>query len=194
MKNLSRELLTIVRISSLLPRSSPGISPILARRLELYISKKDFQEAGILADFMTNIVDATFEERLRVLSALAIKDRLERVIDILARQVNGIKGNVKITTIMSTNVPSQGLDITQLPTEQREALIRRGRQGSGLPPGFGGFGGMGGGRGGDDAEEAEPNELDELKQKLDDAKLSPEAQKVADKEMKRLKKMNPAQA
>ena len=190
MKQLSRELLTLVRLSSLLPRASPPLSPILARRLELFITRKEIQEAGVLADFMTNVVEASFEEKLRVLSALDIRDRLERVVELLSHQVKGIRGNVKITSFTTTTFPPQSLDIQNIPQRQRDALIRGAGSGFGpgkLPPGFSG-------RGGDDGGEDEPNEVDELKQKLDEAKLTPEAKKVADKELKRLKKMNPAQA
>jgi ATP-dependent Lon protease len=49
-----------------------------------------------------------------------------------------------------------------------------------------------GGPGGQQDEEN--NEIDELKKKLTAAGLTPEAQKVADRELKRLAKMNPAQA
>ena len=189
LKQLSRELLTLVRLSSLLPRASPSISPMLARRLELFIAKKELQEAGVLADFMANIVEATFEEKLRILAALDIKDRLQRIVELLNRHVQGIKGNMKITSISTTTVPASGLDIMSIPQQQREALMRRGMgtwAAGQLPPGFG--------RGGDDNGADEPDEVEELKKKLDEAKLTPEAQKVADKELKRLKKMNPAQA
>lgn len=190
MKQLSRELLTLVRLSSLLPRASPPFSPILARRLELFITRKEIQEAGVLADFMTNVVEASFEEKLRVLSALDIRDRLERVVELLSQQIKGIRGNVKITSFTTTTFPPQGLDIQNIPQRQRDALIHGALSGFSpgqLPPGFSG-------RGGQDGGEEEPNELDELKQKLDEAKLTPEAKKIADKELKRLKKMNPAQA
>ena len=139
---------------------------------------------------MTNVIDASFEERLRVLSAISVKTRLERVIELLSRQVQGIKGNVKITSITSTSLPREGLDINNLPQQQREALMRRAMGGFGtgrMPPNFAG-------RGDDNGGEEEPNEIEELKQKIEEAKLTPEAQKVADKELKRLKKMNPAQA
>lgn len=159
--------------------------------MELFISRKDVQEAGVLADFMANVVEASFEERLRVLAAVNIADRLERVIELLSRQVQGIKGSVKITSITSTTAPPQGLDINSIPQQQREAIMRRAMGGFGpnqIPPGLSGKGSD------DNGGEEEPNEIEELKQKLDDAKLTPEAQKVADKELKRLKKMNPAQA
>ena len=157
--------------------------------MELYIAKKSVDEAGVLADFMTNLIEASHEEKLRILSALHTRERLERVIELLSRQVESIKGSVKITAITSTSFPSQGLDINSIPRSQREELMKRamsGRNGFQMPN-------LLGGGGGDDNDE-EPNELEELKRKLDEAKLTTEAQKVADRELKRLKKMNPAQA
>lgn len=189
LKQLSRELLALVRLSSLIPRSTASLSPMLARRLELYIARKDVQEAGVLADFMANVVEASHEEKLRILSALNVKDRLDRVIELLSRQIQGIKGSVKITTITSTTIPPQGNDPNNYNQDQREALMRRamGSIGRQMPPNFSG-------KGNNDGGEEEPNEIEELKRKIDDAKLTAEAQKVADRELKRLKKMNPAQA
>lgn len=74
---------------------------MFARRIGLFIEKKELEEAGVLADFMANIVEASLEEKLSVLSALGVKDRLEKVNELLARQVQGIKRNTKITTITS---------------------------------------------------------------------------------------------
>lgn len=141
---------------------------------------------------MTNVVEATFEEKLRVLAAVDVKTRLERVSELLLRQVQGIKTNVKITSITSTTFPPNvGTDLSNLSQQQRDTLMRRALTGLGggqMPPGFSGR------EAGDDEGEEEPNEIEELKRKLDEAKLIPEAQKVADRELKRLKKMNPAQA
>ncbi|OCK93050.1 ATP-dependent protease-like protein La [Cenococcum geophilum 1.58] len=189
LKQLSRELLALVRLSSILPRSpSVSLSPIVARRLELYIARKNIGEAGSLADFMANVVDCTHEEKLRILAALDVKDRLERVIEVLQRQIQGIQGSTRITVSSSTS-PSGTFDIDRLRKLQQEALLRRGTNGlpGGIPPGFLGF--PGGNQGGE-----EVNELDELKKRLEEAKLSPEADKVAQRELQRLQKMNPAQA
>lgn len=192
LKQLSHELLSLVRLSSILPRPTMNLSPMLARRIALFIDKKDIEEAGILADFMSNVIEASLEEKLRILSALDIRDRLERVVELLARQVQGIKRNTKITAITSTKIPAVGLDIGNISRKDRDSLMRRALGGMGgfsAPPGFGMPRGPN-----SDGNEDETNELDELKKRLDDAKLTPEAQKVADRELKRLKKMNPAQA
>lgn len=189
LKQLSRELLALVRLSSILPRTPTfQLSPIVARRLELYIARKDLSEAGALADFMTNVVDCTHEEKLRVLAALDAKDRVDRVIEILQRQISNIQGSTRIMTTQNNNVPAGSFDIQQLRRLQKEALKRRGSaNGMGNPYG------LPGGAGGQQVDD-EPNEIDELRKRLADAKLSPEAEKVAQRELARLQKMNPAQA
>jgi ATP-dependent Lon protease len=193
LKQLSRELLALVRLSSILPRApAVSLSPIVARRLELYIARKDLSEAGSLADFMANVIDCTHEEKLRVLAAVDIKDRVDRVVEILQRQISTIQGSTRIT-VTSTTIPTGSFDIDQLRRLQQEALKRRTGAGSNsgmgmpFPGGFPGGGQQGGG-------EEEGNELEELKKRLEDAKLSPEANKVAQRELGRLQKMNPAQA
>lgn len=169
------------------PRNTNGgLSPVLARRLEIFIAKKEITDAGLLADFMSNVVESSFEEKLQMLSTTDIKERLEKAIDLLSRQVASIKNSVKITTTTSTPMsPSSGFD--QMSNRDRQRVIadrlRRGGTASGFP-------GMPGGS----DDDQEPNEADELKKKLEAAELSPEASKVADRELKRLKKMNPAQA
>ena len=189
-KQVAQELLALIRVSSLLPRSSTTLSPLLARRLEAYIAKKEISEAGVLADFVSNIVESSLEEKLRILAALDVKERLQQVIELVSRQIDGMKGTIKITTITSST-PKKGLNISGISRKDRDSLIRQAMSGVGrfnpmgvMPPGAGGEGG----------DEEEPNELEELKTKIDQAKMTAEAQKVADRELKRLKKMNPAQA
>jgi len=71
----------------------------------LFIARKSIQDAGVLADFMTNIIEASLEEKLQVLAALDVKERLEKAIALLQRQVGNIKNNVSVTTITSTTIP-----------------------------------------------------------------------------------------
>ncbi|KAK1060284.1 hypothetical protein LTR74_012004 [Friedmanniomyces endolithicus] len=188
LKQLSRELIALIRLSSLLPRGpAMTLSPILARRLELYIVRKDVQEAGVLADFMTNIVDCTHEDKLRILCALPVKDRLERIIEVLQRQIGTIQGNSRILSVTTTVSQSNVVEDEILNRLRQGPRMRR--MGNGQNSGAIGLPGAPGGQG-----DEEPNEVEELKKKLDEAKLTPEAQKVADRELKRLAKMNPAQA
>ncbi|PGH36992.1 ATP-dependent protease La [[Emmonsia] crescens] len=188
-KRLSRELLAFLRLTSFFSQQTNGISPLIARRFELFIAKKNISQAGTLADFMADVVETSFEEKLQVLASVDLKTRLEKVIELLSRQVQGMRNNIKVTSITTSSNPSNfGVDINQLDPRQRELLSRRSMTGmNGFPPGING--GMG-----DGGEEKEPNEIDELQQKLQESKLSPDAQKVADRELKRLRKMNPSNA
>ena len=191
LKRLSRELLSIVRIASLLPRSNTNLPPLLGRRIWMFVDKKELEEAGVLADFMVSVIAVPYEDKLRVLSALNVKDRLERVNELLTRQVQGMKRNTRIT-ITSTSTPVNGLDIRNIGKKDREAILRRSMGAMGGWPGASGLPGNVGPNG--EGEDDDANEIDELKKRLDDARMSAEAQKVADRELKRLKKMNPAQA
>ncbi|EFQ30582.1 ATP-dependent protease La [Colletotrichum graminicola M1.001] len=184
LKLRSRELVTILRIAALLPRTpdSPGgLSPLLTRRLEIFINKKELNDAGLLADFMANIVEASYEEKLEVLAALDVKVRLAKVIELLDRQVSGIKNNFKITTF--TSVPIQFLDKMNDKSSRRVGS-------NGTPPNYL-FQNPNGAMGPSQDDEQEPNELEELKKKLDKANLPPEAAKMAEREIRRLKKMMP---
>lgn len=177
LRRLSRELLTLLRLSSLLPSSSTRLSPLIARKFELFISKTDLTQAGRLADFMADIAESGIEDKLRVLAALDHKARLEKVVEMLHRQVQSIKSNVKVTTITTNSFPPSGFDINQIDPRDRELLARRAMAGlTGLTPP-----GVAGGRN-NDGDDKEANEVDELQQKLQEAQLSPEARKVADKE------------
>ncbi|KAG6038863.1 hypothetical protein E4U19_007909 [Claviceps sp. Clav32 group G5] len=188
LKAQSRELVTILRISSLLPRTrgDPALSPGLTKRLELLIMRREIKEAGLLADFMSNLVEASHEEKLGVLAALDVKVRITKVLELLERQVGGIKNNFKITTF--TSVPVQILDrLNDNPNKRNNA----GLPSAGLnfmPPN----GQIGQIPSGDDrGDDQDANELDELKKKLQSARLPPDAAKTVDRELRRLQKMMP---
>ncbi|KAL6881129.1 ATP-dependent protease La [Trichoderma novae-zelandiae] len=184
LKLRSRELVTILRISSLLPRTGgPSLSPAVTKRLEMLIIRRELKEAGMLADFMANLLDATHEEKLGVLAALDTKVRLTKVIELLERQVGGIKNNFKITTF--TTVPVQIIDrLNENPSRRSINNMMPPMAGMGLlpPSGPGGH---------DQNEDQEASELDELKKKLQAANLPQDAAKTVDRELRRLQRMPP---
>ncbi|KAK7529710.1 ATP-dependent protease La [Phyllosticta citricarpa] len=187
LKQLSREYLALVRLSSILPGMNMNMTPILARRLELSIARKGIEEAGVLADTMAATAsECSREDRLLVLSTLSVKARVQRVIEIVQREIQNIQGNSRMITLATNK--SNGID------PEKMGILNRGRirmpnsmNGSNGFPGFPGFPGGGNGN------QEEASELEELKKRLEDAKLSPEADKVAKRELARLNKMNPAQ-
>ena len=138
LKQLSRELLALIRLSSLLPKAPPtSLSPLLARRLELFIVRKDLQEAGVLADFMANVIECSHEDKLLILSALPLKLRLERAVELLQKNVTAIQGSNRIMSIATTTVPQLDLDSDQAARLRQQQLLRKfgggGNAGS-LPP------------------------------------------------------------
>ena len=195
--HLSQQLFMFSRLSFLLPRNPrPSLTPLLARRLEIYLSKKSFDEAGPVTDILMSALDTTFEEKAQILARTSVKERLELALGVVERLISNIKSNGQFLSISSNSISSatklgKDLDLDQLQKLQHGILL--GKVGGQLP-GSGGsfpksFGGFGGPAGGDDV-----SEIDELKKRLDEAKLSPDAQKVANREMQRLQRMNPAQA
>ena len=106
LKHLSRELVSYLRVSAfLLSNGSAGLNPLLSRRIEQFIAKKLPHEGGSLADFMMNIVNGTYEEKLQVLGAVDITARIQKVNELLEHQVEEIKSNIKVTTVTSTTIP-----------------------------------------------------------------------------------------
>ncbi|KAF3767406.1 ATP-dependent protease La [Cryphonectria parasitica EP155] len=196
---LSRELVAILRVAALLPRpsGSPSLSPILARRLDWFINQKTLAEAGFLSDFMANVCETDFQEKLKILSLFDVKERMRYVIDLLDRQVGNIKNNVKIASFTTSSIPII-IETDEEEDSEHGQGAKRSRApvpspSSGFAIPFSAQRGRGRPGGGDDGDD-EPNEIEELQKRLEAAKLSPEAAKVAEKEIKRLKKMNPAQA
>ncbi|KXJ92182.1 ATP-dependent protease La [Microdochium bolleyi] len=193
LKSSSRDLVSYLRVSAFLVASgSQGLNPLLSRRLEQFITSKHLNEAGSLADFMMNVVEASYEEKLEILAAIDVAERMRKVIELIEKQVNDIKGNIKITTVTSTSIP------IHIDPEDADKLPRGKRRRGALPVGGQGFnvGSLfgAGGNNNKEGDQQESDELQELEKRLEAAKLTPEADKVAQRELKRLKQMMPAQA
>ncbi|KAI1103112.1 Lon protease-like protein 2, peroxisomal [Jackrogersella minutella] len=197
LKRLSRELVSYLRVSAfLLSSGTSGLNPLLSRRLEQFIARKTPPEGGSLADFMMNVVDATYEEKLQVLAAVDVSDRMQKVIEVLERQTDELKGNIKVTTISSTTIPIHVDPEDMEKINENKRNTKQPRPGVKMPPpGFG----LGGGSpfnlfGGAPGDQQDTDDLQDLEKKIEEAKLPPEAAKVAEREFKRLKQMMPAQA
>ncbi|KAL9049050.1 MAG: hypothetical protein Q9162_007421 [Coniocarpon cinnabarinum] len=190
LKELSRELFQIIRLSSMVSRGA-GMSPMLMRQLEAFVARKDVSDAGYLADFMAVLGQSSYEDKLAMLAATSVVSRIQRANELVQRQISTLQGSTKIITV--TNSSQNDLDLDKLRELQKR--YPNGKPGSGMPPGFSIGGGMPGGPGmGGNGGDEDGNEVEELKKRLDDAGLSTEAYKVATRELKRLQKMNPAQA
>ena len=158
------------------------------RQLEAFVARKDVSDAGFLADFMAVLGQSSYEDKLSMLAATSVVARIQRANELVQSQIATLQGSTKIITV--TNNSQGPVDLEKIKELQKKNNAN-GRSGSNVPPGFGLPPGMGGNSGGGDED---GNEVEELKKRLDEAGLSAEAQKVANRELKRLQKMMPAQA
>ncbi|KAI9652789.1 MAG: hypothetical protein M1831_006591 [Alyxoria varia] len=188
LKELSQELFKILRVAGMTSNRAT-MSPLLMRQLEAFVARKDISEASLLADFMSSL-GTSYQDKLQVLAATSVVVRLQRANELLQNQISSLQGNTQIITV--TNDSRDNFDV-----EKFRELQRRYRSGN-IPASGGtgniGFRSMPPGMGGPGQGDDDGNEVEELKKRLDEAGLTAEAQKVASRELKRLQKMNPAQA
>jgi ATP-dependent Lon protease len=138
--------------------------PVMAKQLLESIS-----DPGHLADLITANMDAMIEEKQEVLESLNVKNRLKAVLNLLTQQAE--------VTKLSNKINSQVKG--EMSKSQRDYYLRQ--QMKAIK---------------DELGEREDDEsgLDELERRLRNAGLSEEAEKAANRELRRLRNMQPTQA
>lgn len=138
--------------------------PVMAKQL-----LEGIQTPGVLADLITSHLDATIEEKQEVLEAIHLKVRLKKVLEMLSRQFEVMKLSSKI------NNQVKG----EMSKTQREYYLRQ--QLKAIKDELG------------DKDDGK-SDLEELAVRLEEAKLSKDAEKASQRELKRMKNMQPSQA
>lgn len=128
----------------------------------------NLKNPGMLGDFVVSSLNIQVEEKQEILQIIEIPLRLNRVLEILNRELEVLELGQKIQSQVK-----EGID-----KNQREYYLRE--QLKAIQQELG--------------EEDELNESDELKERLDNSKLPEEAEKAARKELERLKRMHPSSA
>ena len=142
------------------------IAPYLGAELHEVLA--GISEAGKLADFIAANLDLALPAKAELLAIDDVTRRLERLAEFLVQELEVLE----VGTQIQEKVKSR------LDQNQREYVLREQLQVIRQELGEGE---------GDD-------ELEELAKKLDDAQLSAEAKKVAERELKRLRQMSPQSA
>ncbi|KAF9579321.1 hypothetical protein BGW38_004471 [Lunasporangiospora selenospora] len=127
---------------------------------------------GQVVDLLTSSIEISYEEKLAVLNAVDLKERIAKAIEFLAREVQVLT----ISQNVHTNIEGK------LTKKQRELYLRQQLNAIREELGEKDLGGQG------DQDE----ELLQIDQRLADANLPSEVQQVADRELKRMSKMLPA--
>jgi len=138
--------------------------PVMAKQL-----LESINDGGHLADLITANIDATIEEKQEILEAVQLKRRLKKVLELLSRQYEVLKLSNKI------NSQVKG----EMSRTQREYYLRQ--QLKAIKDELG------------DRDDDE-NGIDELERRLSETDLTEEAQKAAQRELRRMRNMQPSQA
>ena len=126
-------------------------------------------EPGVLADLIASNVDATVDEKQTILETNELVARMRRVLEFLSRQLEVLKISNKISTQVKG----------EMSKTQREYYLRQ--QLKAIRDELGE---------GDDGED----DLADLEKRVRETKLPEDAEKVARKELRRLRTMSPSQA
>jgi ATP-dependent Lon protease len=126
-------------------------------------------EPGQLADLITSNLDVQVDEKQEILEIFDLKARLRRVLQFLSRQHEVLKVREKINTQVQE----------EMGRNQREYVLRQ--QLKAIKEELGEIDESGG-------------DLDDFREKITSAKMPPESEKVALKQLERLKVMQPSSA
>ena len=142
------------------------IAPYLGAELHEVLA--GITEAGKLADFIAANLDLALPAKAELLAIDDVTHRLERLADFLMQELEVLEVGTQIQEKVKT----------RLDQNQREYVLREQLQVIRQELG----------------EDATDDEMEELARRLEEAQLSPEAKKVADRELKRLRQMSPQSA
>lgn len=143
---------------------------------------KSRKSANVLTDILASIMPLDFKDKLTLLDALSLSDRIKITGELVSQRVNTIKVTDKINKSVEDNLTKQ----------QREFILRQqlnaikdelgeGKRDDNNPSS------------GSLSKDDEDDELEELKAKLTKADLGQEGRKTVQRELKRLKRMHPTQ-
>ncbi|KAI8050716.1 ATP-dependent protease La [Thamnidium elegans] len=127
----------------------------------------------VLADLLVSVIETSFDEKLTMLSTTNLKERVEKASEWMTRQLHVLK----ISEQVHSSVEGK------LTKKQREFYLRQ--QLEAIKKELGESDGSGGGI-------KDEDELEQLGAKIEEADLPDEASTVAQRELKRLKKLQPA--
>ena len=143
------------------------LTPELPRGAEKMLS--EIKEPGQLADMIASTLDVSLEDKMKVLSTFDVKERLETTLEMLSR----------IKEVLSVRKEIENHLRDDVAKSQRETILRQ--QLKAIQKELG-------------EDDYKTADIETLEKKLKDAELSEEAREMADRELNRLRAMNPAQA
>jgi ATP-dependent Lon protease len=102
----------LVRQLSPVGMSSPKTSPIM--RLEGYISRADRGDAGQLADLCLVAFEGRWDDKMSILALTDVKARVEKVLEILTRQLGILQVSKKVNQNITNKLTKQQRELVSL--------------------------------------------------------------------------------
>ncbi|KAI9483235.1 MAG: ATP-dependent protease La [Benjaminiella poitrasii] len=131
----------------------------------------DSVSSPVLADLLVSVIETSFDEKLTMLATTSLKERVEKASEWMTRQLHVLKISEQVHSSIEG----------KLSKKQREFYLRQ--QLEAIKKELGEVDGSNG--------EREEDDLEQLSNKIAAAELSEEASIVAQRELKRLKKLQP---
>lgn len=179
LKNTATDLLRqITPAAGTVQRSSPIM------RLESYISRADRGDAGQLADLCVVAFEGKWNERLLILSITDVKERVEKVLEILTRQLGILQVSKKVNQNVSNKLTKQQRECIYPFRFANERFYLR-QQLNAIKEELGGKDGDSGN---------EDDDVAELQKRIEAAKPPPEIMEIAKRELARLRRVPQASA
>ncbi|OBZ89329.1 Lon protease 2, peroxisomal [Choanephora cucurbitarum] len=126
----------------------------------------------VLADLLVSVIETSFDEKLTMLSTTSLKERVEKASEYMTRQLHVLKISEQVHSSIEG----------KLSKKQREFYLRQ--QLDAIKKELGESDGSNG--------DKEEDDIEQLAKKIESANLSEEASVIAQRELKRLKKLQPA--
>eukprot|EP00842_Homolaphlyctis_polyrhiza_P003300 jgi/Hompol1/3971/HPOL_003419-RA len=126
---------------------------------------------GQLADLFASMIDLSLDEKLEVLETVDLKERISKVVQLISRQIQVLKISQKLQTTIENKL---GRKMREFVLREQLEAIKKELGEADVPD--------------------QDDETGNLSKKISEAKLPPEAEIVAQRELKRLKRMSPSMA
>jgi len=143
------------------------LNPLYGEELKMFLARSSPNRPAVLADFAASLTSASKEDLQQVLETLDLQRRLERVVELLHRELKIAEAQMEIRQHVEEKVQSQ----------QREAFLRQQLKFIQKELGI--------------AKDDKEAELDEFRERLETLTLTEAAQKKVDDELAKLALLEP---
>ncbi len=143
------------------------LNPLQSEAIKMFLSRSTFDNPGLLADFAANLTTASGAELQEILETFDVRQRIDRVLVLLKREVEISKLHVEINRQIQEKVSGQ----------QREFFLKEQLKAIKKELGL--------------EKEGKTAEIEKFQDRLKGLTLNAEAQKAVDEEMEKLQLLEP---